>query len=64
MLSAGRLFVEFYREPDAHLAWMVADTGLSRGQWLSIPLILAGLGLVAWSLARPELGSGRKPAEA
>ena len=64
LVSGARFVVEFFREPDAHLAWVVADTGLSRGQWLSIPLILAGLGLVAWSLMRPELGNLRKPAEA
>jgi len=64
MICAARFVVEFFREPDAHLAWMVAETGLSRGQWLSLPLMLAGLGLVAWALIRPELGSVRKPAEA
>lgn len=64
LVCSARFVVEFFREPDAHLAWMVIDTGLSRGQWLSIPLILAGLGLVAWALTRPELGSARKPAEA
>jgi phosphatidylglycerol:prolipoprotein diacylglycerol transferase len=64
LISAARFVVEFFRQPDEHLAWMVIDTGLSRGQWLSLPLILAGLGLVAWALMRPELGSVRKPAEA
>ena len=64
LISSARFVVEFFREPDAHLVWMVTDTGLSRGQWLSIPLIFAGLGLVAWALWRPELGSARKPAEA
>ena len=64
LVCGARFVIEFFREPDANLAWMVADTGLSRGQWLSIPLILTGLGLVAWSLRRPELGSARKPAEA
>lgn len=49
MISAGRFIVEYFREPDAHLAWVVAETGLSRGQWLTIPLILLGLGLVIWS---------------
>src|SRR5687768_4856069 len=49
LICAARFAVEFFREPDAHLAWMVADTGFSRGQWLSIPLILAGLGLVVWA---------------
>jgi phosphatidylglycerol:prolipoprotein diacylglycerol transferase len=64
LISTARFIVEFFREPDAHLVWMVEQTGLSRGQWLSIPLILAGLALVAWALARPELGSARKPVEA
>ncbi len=64
LVCGGRFVVEFFREPDAHLAWMVVDTGLSRGQWLSIPLILAGIGLVIWALVRPELGSARKPAKA
>lgn len=64
LVCGGRFVVEFFREPDAHLAWMVVDTGLSRGQWLSIPLILAGIGLVIWALVRPELGSAHKPAKA
>lgn len=64
LISSARFVVEFFREPDAHLQWMVIETGLSRGQWLSIPLILAGVGLVAWALWRPALGSVRKPAEA
>jgi len=64
LVASARFIVEFFREPDAHLAWMVDQTGLSRGQWLSLPLIAAGLGLVAWALWRPALGSARKPAEA
>jgi phosphatidylglycerol---prolipoprotein diacylglyceryl transferase len=64
LICSARFTVEFFREPDAHLVWMVQDTGLSRGQWLSLPLIVAGLGLVAWALWRPALGSVRKPAEA
>jgi phosphatidylglycerol:prolipoprotein diacylglycerol transferase len=64
LVASARFIVEFFREPDAHLAWVVDQTGLSRGQWLSLPLIVAGLGLVAWALWRPELGSARKPAEA
>jgi phosphatidylglycerol:prolipoprotein diacylglycerol transferase len=64
LVAGARFVVEFYREPDVELAHRVAETGLSQGQWLSIPLILAGVGLVAWSLMRPELGSARKPAAA
>jgi phosphatidylglycerol---prolipoprotein diacylglyceryl transferase len=64
LIAAARFAIEFVREPDAHLVGVVDRTGLSQGQWLTIPLIVAGLGLVVWALKRPELGSARKPAEA
>ena len=53
VISLARFFVEFYRQPDAQLTEFALRTGLSMGQWLSIPLIVAGLGLVVWSLMRP-----------
>ena len=64
LIAAARFAIEFVREPDAHMVSVVTETGLSQGQWLTIPLIVAGLGLVVWALKRPELGSARKPAEA
>src|SRR5690606_1689315 len=39
LIAAGRFVVEFFREPDEHLAMRVVETGLSQGQWLTIPLI-------------------------
>jgi len=62
VISAARFTVEFFREPDAQLADFAHRTGLNMGQWLTIPLILAGLALVIWALRRPELASGRKQA--
>tara|TARA_A100001391_G_scaffold99255_3_gene65890 strand:- start:8411 stop:9307 length:897 start_codon:yes stop_codon:yes gene_type:complete len=53
VISVARFTVEFFREPDAQLAEFAARTGLSMGQWLTIPLILAAIALVAWSLSRP-----------
>lgn len=53
VISLARFVVEFYRQPDAQLLWLQEQTGLSMGQWLTIPLIIAGLALVAWSLSRP-----------
>ncbi|OYX47306.1 MAG: prolipoprotein diacylglyceryl transferase [Sphingomonadales bacterium 32-64-22] len=53
VISVARFTVEFFREPDAQLAEFAARTGLSMGQWLTIPLIVAAIGLVVWSLSRP-----------
>lgn len=62
-IAAGRFLVEFYREPDAQLQEFAVRTGLSMGQWLTIPLFLLGLAIVVRALMRPPLGSG-KPAPA
>ena len=45
-----RFTAEFFREPDAHLGLL--GLGLSMGQWLSLPMVLAGVGLWAWSVRR------------
>ncbi len=63
-IAGGRFIVEYFREPDAHLAEFAASSGLSMGQWLTIPLILLGLGLTIWALRRPALASGGKDAAA
>lgn len=60
-VAGGRFIVEFYREPDAHLMEFAERTGLSMGQWLTIPMILIGLFFAAWALRKPPLASG-KPA--
>lgn len=41
-----RFVTEFAREPDAFLGLLGA--GLSMGQWLSLPMMLLGLGLLTW----------------
>ncbi len=61
-IAAARFTVEFFREPDAQLQEFARSTGLSMGQWLTIPLILLGLFMVARALARPAL-STRRPIE-
>lgn len=60
-ISLGRFIAEFYREPDAQLAAFAAQTGLSMGQWLTLPLIAFGIGFVIWSLIRPPLGGRAVP---
>jgi phosphatidylglycerol---prolipoprotein diacylglyceryl transferase len=49
-----RFIAEYFREPDAHLQWLQQVTGLSMGQWLCIPMIVAGVLLWAWAAARPQ----------
>lgn len=58
-MGLGRFLMEFFREPDAHLAYVVAETGLSRGQWLSLPMIGIGLAVLAYALLSPAIGSTR-----
>ena len=48
--GAARFFVEFFREPDAFLG--VLAFGLSMGQWLSLPMIGAGIALMVWAYWR------------
>jgi len=60
MLGIGiaRFAIEFFREPDAQLADFAARTGLSMGQWLTIPLILTGLIFVLYALRSKPLAAG------
>ena len=58
-IACARFTVEFFREPDAQLQEFAARTGLSMGQWLTIPLIVLGLALIVRALARPALATGK-----
>ena len=57
LIALGRFTAEFYREPDAQLAEFATRTGLSMGQWLTIPLMAVGLFFLVRALLRPSLGS-------
>jgi len=46
--GAFRFFIEFYRLPDADIGYL-AFGWLTMGQVLSLPMIVAGLGMLAWS---------------
>jgi phosphatidylglycerol:prolipoprotein diacylglycerol transferase len=45
-----RFLVEFTRQPDAFLGYLAL--GLTMGQWLSLPMIVAGVALFAWTRRR------------
>ena len=48
-----RFIAEFTRQPDDFLGLLAL--GLSMGQWLSLPMILAGVALLAWAYRRKQL---------
>jgi phosphatidylglycerol:prolipoprotein diacylglycerol transferase len=51
--GVARFFVEFYREPDAHLG-AVALEWMSMGQLLSVPVVIVGI----WLLIRKPKETG------
>ena len=58
--GTARIVGELFREPDAHLGFLLG--GVTMGQLLSLPMILAGLALVRWAKPLPERPKGRKTA--
>ena len=53
-MGVARFFIEYFREPDSQLLWLQVDTGLSMGQWLTIPMILLGAWLMWTSSGRRQ----------
>jgi phosphatidylglycerol:prolipoprotein diacylglycerol transferase len=51
--SIARIICEFFREPDIQLGFLWG--GATMGQLLSIPLLLAGLALIAYALSHKPL---------
>lgn len=47
-----RFVAEYFREPDSFLGLLAL--GMSMGQWLSLPMIAAGIGIWAWAGSRAE----------
>ena len=45
-----RFVAEYFREPDAHLGLLT--WGMSMGQWLCVPMVVAGAGLLVWAHRR------------
>lgn len=50
--AVARMSGELFRQPDPQLGFLIFGTTM--GQLLSIPLLLAGLGLMVWGLRRPS----------
>ena len=49
-----RFVIEFIREPDSQLVEFAQATGLHMGQWLTVPMILGGIYLMATAKKRRE----------
>jgi phosphatidylglycerol:prolipoprotein diacylglycerol transferase len=52
--GVSRFAVEFVREPDAQLVQFAQETHLHMGQWLSLPMILGGIYLIATAKGRRQ----------
>ncbi|MDO4938210.1 MAG: prolipoprotein diacylglyceryl transferase [Sutterellaceae bacterium] len=50
--GVARFIVEYFREPDSYLG--LGLLGLSRGQWLSLPVLLLGVAVWIWAQKQPE----------
>ena len=46
-----RFIAEYFREPDAFLGLLAL--GMSMGQWLCVPMVIAGIALWLWAARRP-----------
>ena len=47
-----RFAAEFFREPDDFLGLLALN--LSMGQWLSLPMIVAGAAMLVWAWRQPQ----------
>ena len=52
--ALGRILVEHWRLPDAQLGYLLGTTWLTMGIVLSLPVLAAGLALIAYALVRPR----------
>ncbi|SMC55665.1 prolipoprotein diacylglyceryl transferase [Novosphingobium sp. B1] len=56
--ALSRFTVEFFREPDAQLLDFAMRTGLSMGQWLTVPMMAVGLFFLLRGVMRKPLSTG------
>lgn len=63
LLSYGliRFFIEFFREPDYFLTYLVDDFGISMGQILCIPMIVCGIIVYYTSCKRMQQQDKKRP---
>lgn len=59
--AVARLVGELFRQPDAHLGFLFA--GITMGQLLSLPMLAAGVWLMARTRARAQAAAGAPPVD-
>ena len=52
--ALSRILVEFVRLPDEQLGYLLGTGWLTMGQVLSLPVLVAGLALIAYAMVRPR----------
>ena len=52
--AVSRILVEFVRLPDAQIGYLLGTGWMTMGQVLSLPVLAAGLALMAYALVRPR----------
>jgi phosphatidylglycerol:prolipoprotein diacylglycerol transferase len=55
--ALARSFCELFREPDVQLGFLWG--GITMGQLLSIPLLLAGVAFIVYALKHPPLQASK-----
>ncbi len=45
-----RMIIELFRQPDSQIGFLTL--GSTMGQWLSVPMLIIGLGMIIWGLRR------------
>ena len=48
--AAMRMIIELFRQPDSQIGFLTL--GSTMGQWLSVPMLIIGLGMIIWGLRR------------
>jgi len=48
----GRFVCEYTREPDDYLGTLALS--MTMGQWLSAPMVIAGIAMMAWAVRKPQ----------
>ena len=60
--GASRIFVELFREPDAYVGFLASGTTL--GQWLSVPMLIAGIYFIYHASSRDPMDRRPSPTPA